>query len=145
MRKSRRFDSGGSVAERAGSEYSLPPEEAAAKEEGLKSTKGQSSGFLGLGRFFEGDIDNPKSEAYKYGAGYKSRKAVPVEDRVGVPVERPDSESSSGRNKAEIERMRDDNPRAIGDSGEDDRGVSRNRVTRQETAAALVPTKFSPK
>ena len=127
MGKARRFNGGGGadkVDQAKYDSYDNSPEEAARKEEGLEATKGQSSGFFGLGRFLEGDIGNPKSEAYKYGAGYKSRKLAPVEDRTPVPVERPDSESSSSRNKAEMERMREDNPQARGGSDEEDRGVS---------------------
>jgi len=137
MRKSRRFDSGGSVAERAGSEYSLPPEEAAAKEEGFKATKGESRGLFGLGRLLEGSVDRPESDAYKYGAGYKSRKLAPVEDRVPIPVIRNRSRSEAEDDAGYVS----DNAYVPSESLE----TAGGRVTRQEAAAARVPTKFSTK
>ena len=77
MKKFKRFDSGGSVAERAGTEYSIDPEEAALKAQGRKLSKGQTSGMGGLGRLLQGNIDNPESEAYaKYGAGKPKAEAV---------------------------------------------------------------------
>jgi hypothetical protein len=82
MKKAKRFDSGGSVAERAGTEYSVDPEEAALKERGLKLSKGEGSG---LSRFSMGNIDTPGSEAYnKYGAGRaKAEDALNVTRRAG--------------------------------------------------------------
>jgi hypothetical protein len=58
------------------------------KEAGLKASKGEDVGFFE--RLRMGNIDDPKSEAYKrFGAGRgASERAskVPVEDRVGTPV-----------------------------------------------------------
>jgi hypothetical protein len=132
MRKTKHFRDGGAdkVDQARYDSYDNSPEEAARKEAGLEATKGQSSGFFGLGRFLEGDIDNPKSEAYKYGAGYKSRNLAPVEDRTPVPV---------GRNRSRSEAEDDagyvsDNTYVPSESPE----TADGRVTKQEAAAARV-------
>ena len=71
----KRFAGGGSVEE-----------EAAAKEAGLKASKGEDVGFFK--RLGMGNIDDPSSEAYKqFGAG-RGRTRAPVSDAVPVPVSR---------------------------------------------------------
>lgn len=71
----KRFAGGGSVEE-----------EAAAKEAGLKASKGEDVGFFK--RLAMGNIDDPSSEAYKqFGAG-RGRTRAPVSDAVPVPVSR---------------------------------------------------------
>lgn len=70
------------------------------KEAGLKASKGEDVGFFE--RLRMGNIDDPKSEAYKrFGAGRgASERAskVPVEDRVGTPVvSMPDDDTENRR------------------------------------------------
>ena len=73
-KKRKRFNEGGST-------------EAQDKAAGLEASKDERVGFAGLGRFFMGSIDDPKSEAYRrFGAGRGRAEKVPVEDRVAVPV-----------------------------------------------------------
>tara|TARA_R110000822_G_scaffold23720_2_gene72997 strand:+ start:254 stop:1339 length:1086 start_codon:yes stop_codon:yes gene_type:complete len=66
------------------------------KEAGLKASKGEDVGFFE--RLRMGNIDDPKSEAYKrFGAGRgASERAskVPVEDRTGTPVTSMSDDSS---------------------------------------------------
>lgn len=90
----KRFAGGGSVEE-----------EAAAKEAGLKASKGEDVGFFK--RLGMGNIDDPSSEAYKqFGAG-RGRTRAPVSDAVPVPVSRrpeplPTYEGSVPEGKVEI-------------------------------------------
>jgi hypothetical protein len=56
------------------------------KAAGLEASKDDKVGFLE--RLRMGNIDDPESEAYKrFGAGRGRAARVPVEDRVGTPVE----------------------------------------------------------
>ena len=77
MRKMRKFEIGGMASD----DDAL---EAKYKAAGLAASNAEkkSSGFLGLGRFLEGNIDQKGSEAYnKYGAGY-GRKLEAENDRL---------------------------------------------------------------
>ena len=78
MAKIRKFRAGDTVVDTS------DPQEAKDKAAGLAASNAEkkSSGFLGLGRLFQGNIDEKGSEAYnKYGAGY-GREVQAENDRL---------------------------------------------------------------
>jgi len=92
--KIRKFRAGDMV------ESASDSEEDKAKTAGLAASNAEkkSSGFLGLGRFFQGNIDDKGSEAYnKYGAGYGRKieaendrlKAATLRDTAAPPETKP--------------------------------------------------------
>lgn len=69
--------------------------EAELKKRGLEESKNERSGFLGLGRLLEGNIDKPGSVAYeKYGAG--RGRAAKAKEETSVAEDRPMAKSSFG-------------------------------------------------
>jgi hypothetical protein len=83
--KFKRYEGGGEIS------GEVDPKEAAAKEAGLKASKGDDVGFFQ--RLRMGNIDDPSSEAYKrFGAGRgrsETPTATPVEAERPRPVPRP--------------------------------------------------------
>ena len=84
--KFKRYEGGGEIS------GEVDPKEAAAKEAGLKASKGDDVGFFQ--RLRMGNIDDPSSEAYKrFGAGRGRLERNPVNESVSVsgsePVVRP--------------------------------------------------------
>jgi hypothetical protein len=83
--KFKRYEGGGEII------GEVDPKEAAAKEAGLKASKGEDVGFFQ--RLRMGNIDDPSSEAYKrFGAGRgrsETPAATPVEAERPRPVPRP--------------------------------------------------------
>jgi hypothetical protein len=77
MKKFKRYEGGGEVM------GNVDPKEAAAKEAGLKASKGEDAGFS---RFFMGSIDKPGTEAYKrFGAG-RGKDETPTPVTVRPPA-----------------------------------------------------------
>lgn len=77
MKKFKRYEGGGEVM------GDVDPKEAAAKEAGLKASKGEDAGFS---RFFMGSIDKPGTEAYKrFGAG-RGKDETPTPVTVRPPA-----------------------------------------------------------
>ena len=69
--------------------------EAELKKRGLEESKNERSGFFGLGRLLEGNIDSPGSKAYeKYGAG--RGRAAQVREAAAPADNRPRAKSSFG-------------------------------------------------
>ena len=84
--KFKRYEGGGEIS------GEVDPKEAAAKEAGLKASRGDDVGFFQ--RLRMGNIDDPSSEAYKrFGAGRGRLERNPVNESVSVsgsePVVRP--------------------------------------------------------
>ena len=83
--KFKRYEGGGEIS------GEVDPKEAAAKEAGLKASKGDDVGFFQ--RLRMGNIDDPSSEAYKrFGAGRgrsEAPAATPTEVERPRPVPRP--------------------------------------------------------
>ena len=84
--KFKRYEGGGEIS------GEVDPKEAAAKEAGLKASRGEDVGFFQ--RLRMGNIDDPSSEAYKrFGAGRGRLERNPVNESVSVsgsePVVRP--------------------------------------------------------
>ena len=104
VRKIRKFGAGGSTEEDA--------QEARDKAAGLAASNAElergdrkPSGFLGLGRFLEGNIDQKGSEAYeKYGAGYGRKieaknaemKRITEREAAADAKQRSDKERDAG-------------------------------------------------
>lgn len=90
MKKIRKFEAGGSArSDDPSVDRAADAEEAKYKAAGLSASnaKKESSGFLGLGRLFQGNIDQKGSEAYeKYGAGagrkLEAEKAAETEPKM---------------------------------------------------------------
>jgi len=90
MKKVRRFDAGGNTrSDDPSKNQYVDTDDIEYKAAGLAASNAElkrgdrkPSGFLGLGRFLEGDINQKGSEAYnKYGAGY-GRKIEAENDRL---------------------------------------------------------------
>ena len=84
--KFKRYEGGGEIS------GEVDPKEAAAKEAGLKASRGEDVGFFQ--RLRMGNIDDPSSEAYKrFGAGRGRSERNPVNESVSVsgsePIVRP--------------------------------------------------------
>ena len=84
--KFKRYEGGGEIS------GEVDPKEAAAKEAGLKASRGDDVGFFQ--RLRMGNIDDPSSEAYKrFGAGRGRSERNPVNESVSVsgsePIVRP--------------------------------------------------------
>ena len=103
MKKIRKFRAGDMVVDTSDAE------EAEFKAAGLAASNAEkkSSGFLGLGRLFQGNIDEKGSEAYnKYGAGYgrklEAEKAAKSEGNPAASA----SASKSDNSYADLEKKR---------------------------------------
>jgi len=135
MKKIRKFEGGGNVrSDDPSVDRAADAEEARYKAAGLSASnaKKESSGFLGLGRLFQGNIDQKGSEAYeKYGAGagrrLEAEKAAADTKRNGREEDAPVSTQRTGREE--------DAPVSTQRTGrEEDAPVSTQRTGREEDA-----------
>jgi len=115
MKKIRKFRAGDMVVDTSDAE------EAEFKAAGLAASNAEkkSSGFLGLGRLFQGNIDEKGSEAYnKYGAGYgrklEAEKAAKSEGNSAAPTaSKPAASASASKSDnsyADLEKKRSASP-----------------------------------
>jgi hypothetical protein len=125
MKKIRKFEGGGNVrSDDPSADRAADAEEARYKAAGLSASnaKKESSGFLGLGRLFEGNIDQKGSEAYeKYGAG------------AGRKLE---AEKATTEAEPKMERRNSNVPNA---KGPEDAPVSTQRTGREEEGSGGGP------
>jgi hypothetical protein len=140
MAKIRKFDAGGNTrSDDPSKNQYVDPEEARYKAAGLaasnaelESGKRKPSGFLGLGRFLEGNIDQKGSEAYNlYGAGY-GREVEATNTRLKEKTER----EAAADEKRRSDKARDAGAAASEDDYETKNLGAGNRPLASELAAA---------